>query len=177
MKKLIFLFVAIAALALPFLACGSTAGGSTGTAVTATSAPAGTTPTAAAKTWKVGDTVKLGDWTIIANKASTSTGGEFAKPKSGNIYLVVNVTVTNGGSAAQAISSIGSFKLADSTGQTYTETIVDGLKNPPDGNVAAGGKLSGDLAYEVPKTEKSFTLAFQPDITSTDQVTITITVK
>ncbi len=176
MKKFLIAVLFIVALAGTF-ACGSTAG-STGTAVTPTdNSSSGSTPTAAPKTFKVGDTVKLGSWTIIANKASTSAGGEFAKPKSGNIFLVVNVTVTNGGSSAQPISSIGNFKLVDSTGQSYTETIVDGLKNPPDGNVPAGAKMSGDLAFEVPKTEKTFSLYFQPDITSTDQVTIAITVK
>ncbi len=177
MKKLFFLALALVALAIPFLACGSTASGSdTGTAVTPNATSANSTPTSAPKTFKVGDTVKIGDWTVKVNKVTTSKGGEFSTPKSGNIFLIVNVTATNMKSSAQSISSALNFKLADSTGQSYTETVVDNQKNPPDGTVNANSKVTGEIAYEVPKSEHNFTLAFQPDITSTDQATWNISI-
>lgn len=172
MKRNILLIVAIVALALPFVACGTDTG-ATGSAVT----PQTTSTTSAApKSFKVGDTVKIGIWTVKVNSAKTNAGGDFIKPKSGNAFLVINVTVTNTDSKAQTISSALNFKLSDSTGQSYTETVVDNQKNPPDGTVAANGKSTGELAFEVPKTMHNYELQFIPDITSTDQATWTLSV-
>lgn len=178
MKKLIALAFAIAVLVTPFLACGSTAGGSTGTAVTPTdNSSSGSTPTQAAKVWHMGDTVSIGNWTVKVNSFKTNTGGEFDAPKAGNIYVVADITLKNTSSSPQDFSSLISFSFKDSTGQTYTETVVSGVPNSPNGNVAAGALLRGSIVYEVPKTQKSFSLSFTPDIGSSDLATWNLTVK
>lgn len=177
MKRLVLLFVAIAALAVPFLACGSTAG-STGTAVTPSdNSSSGSTPTPSAKIWKLGDTVAIGNWTVKVNSLKTNGGGEFDPPKSGNIYVVVDVTLTNTSSSPQDFSSLISFSFKDSTGQTYTETVVTGVPNSPNGNVAAGALLRGSLVYEVPKSQKSFSLSFTPGFASSDLATWDLSLK
>jgi hypothetical protein len=111
-------------------------------------------------------------WTITLNSASTSTGSDFIKPKSGNIFLEVNVTLKNTSSSSQTASSLLMFSLIDGTGQKYDESF--GVGTPPDGAVAAGGLLRGTIAYEVPQSVHTFTLQFQPDITSSTIVQWTI---
>ncbi|MEO8974052.1 MAG: DUF4352 domain-containing protein [Ktedonobacteraceae bacterium] len=59
--------------------------------------------------------------------------------------------------------------LQDTTGQKYDLTIDTDAGSTLDGAVAVGSPLKGAIAYEVPKTVKSFTFGFQNDITSSDQ--------
>lgn len=117
---------------------------------------------------KVGVPFVVNDtWTVTVNKVSTNQGDNLINiPKAGNIYLVVNVTLKNTSSQNQGASSIGMFSLKDSTGQTYDQNIVFG--HSPDGQVAAGSLVRGDLAYEVPKSIHSFTLQFVSSLTSSD---------
>ncbi len=44
-----------------------------------------------------------------------------------------------------------------------------GSGKPPDGKVESGNLLRGQLTYEVPKTQKSFTFSFEADIISSGQ--------
>jgi len=52
------------------------------------------------------------------------------------------------------------FILKDSTGQAYNETITD-IGKPLDGTVQTIDKLRGQMIYEVPADEHSFTFQFQ----------------
>ncbi len=104
-------------------------------------------------------------WTVTVNSVKTSQGDQITAPKSGNIYVIVDVTIKNTSATNQAVSSLILFNFKDSTGQQYTEAITDFTK-PPDGPLTPGGILRGQLAYEVPSSQHSFTFQFQPDITS-----------
>ncbi len=108
------------------------------------------------------------DWTVTLNKVSTSTGSEFDKPKAGNIFLVVNVTLKNTSSTTQNASTVVQWSLKDSTGQTYDQDIAFG--KGPDGTIATGGLLRGNIAYEVPKSVHSYILQFVAGIGSSDLV-------
>lgn len=78
------------------------------------------------------------------------------------------MTLKNTSSKEQDLSSILQFTLKDSTGQKYDETVVSNA-TPPDGKLAAGDTVRGQLAYEVPASMHDFTLAFEADITSSGQ--------
>ena len=112
---------------------------------------------------KVGDT-----FVVTVNSVKTSKGDQFIKPKSGNTFLVVDVTIKNASKAEQNVSSLLSFEMKDGTGQKYTETILSDL-TPPDGKIEAGGLLKGQMPYEVPSSQHDFTFSFQADITSSGQ--------
>jgi hypothetical protein len=46
--------------------------------------------------FKVGDQVKVGDtFVVTVNSVKTSKGDQFTKPKTGNTFLVVDVTIKN----------------------------------------------------------------------------------
>ncbi len=92
------------------------------------------------------------------------------QPKSGDTYLVIDASFKNVSSTEQDLSTLLQLSLKDATGQKYDETITTFAKQPPDGKVAAGDIVRGQVVYEVPSAQKAFTLAFQSDIVSSGQV-------
>jgi hypothetical protein len=155
---------ALMALALAILACG---GGDANSGSTTTGG--NSTGSSQQQHFKVGDQVKVGDtFVVTVNSVKTSKGDQFIKPKSGNMFFVVDVTIKNASKAEQNVSSLLSFEMKDGTGQKYTETILSDL-TPPDGKIEAGGLLKGQMPYEVPSSQHDFTFSFQADITSSGQ--------
>ncbi len=167
-KRFLIIGFALVLLVGSLLACGESST-NTGTA-TNTSSPSGSTPTSAPaqQHFKVGQTVKVGDmWQITVDSAKTSTGSEFNKPQqSGDVFLVIVVTMKNLSSQEQDVSSLAQWTLQDATGQKYDGTLDTDAGASLDGKVEAGSLLKGSLAYEVPKTMKSYTLAFEADLAS-----------
>ncbi len=162
----IALAIGIASLAaVVVVACGSGSSANSGSTTSGSSS----TTSASTQHFKVGQQVKVGStWVITINSVKTSQGDDISQPKSGDTFLIVDVTAKNVSSTEQNLSSLLSFTLKDSTGQKYDETIVSGA-TPPDGKVAAGDQMRGQLAYEVPASMKAFTLAFEADLLSAGQ--------
>jgi len=144
-----------------FLACGASAsntGTLTGTG-TGTAKPVITT-----KHFKVGDKVTVGNlFEVTINSFATNPGTDFSKPAAGNQFVVVDVTFKNISTKEQNLSSILQYTLKDSTGQKYNTTFLDGLGATPEGTLAVGDLVKGQLAYEVPATQKQFTFTFEAD--------------
>lgn len=162
-RMLLLLVGLLGVLALVVMACGSSSA-NTGTSVTGTNTVSNTS-----KHFKVGDQVKVGDIYIATiNSFKTNPGDSFSKPKSGNQFVVVDVTLKNVSNKEQNVSSLLQFTLKDSTGQKYTETIISNV-TPPDGKLAAGDIIKGQMAYEVPSAQHDFTFAFEADIISSGQ--------
>ncbi|HEY7127688.1 MAG TPA: DUF4352 domain-containing protein [Ktedonobacterales bacterium] len=168
-KRLITLIGVLFLVPLFIAACGGTDSGNGGTAnaaPTATSAPAAT-PLPGHH--GVGEQVAVGTtWMVTVNGVKTSKGGSFSTPDAGNIYLVVDVTVTNVSSEKQPVSSLLSFTLKDTAGKEYDESIAPDVGKPPDGDVEANNQLKGQLVYEVPTDQKLFNLTFISDLLGTD---------
>ena len=166
LRMLLPLCTLLGVLALVIMACGGSsanAGTSVGTSGNNSSS------SNSSKHFKVGDQVKVGD-TFIAtvNSFKTNPGDDIFKPKSGNKFVVVDVTLKNVGSKEQDISSLLQFTLKDATGQKYDETIISNV-TPPDGKLAAGDIIKGQIAYEVAASQHDFTFAFEADIISSGQ--------
>jgi hypothetical protein len=104
-------------LALVIMACGGSsanAGTTTGTSGNNQSS------SSSDKHFKVGDQVKVGDtFVVTVNSFKTNPGDDIFKPKSGNQFVVVDVTLKNVGSKEQDNSSLLQFTLKDETGQKY----------------------------------------------------------
>jgi len=108
-------------------------------------------------------------WQATVISAKTSTGSEFYKPTSGNVYLIFVISMKNVSSSEQDVSSLVQFSLQDASGQKYTETIDPDAGATLDGKVEAGSPLKGSIVYEVPEATKQFTLAFEASITDPGQ--------
>lgn len=105
--------------------------------------------------YKIGDTVAFNDLHITLNSAEYSKGGEYEKPAEGNQYIVLDITADNKGTEEATVSSIMNTSMVDGEGYEYQAAFVTFVKNQLDGTVAAGRKLRGQLAFEVPKEAKT----------------------
>lgn len=94
---------------------------------------------------------------------SKSQGSEFIKPKAGNYFLVIDVSLQNTSQQEQRLESTLQFTLRDANGYRYMLIFLDTVRLTPTGTIEAGGLASGDLVYEVPNAMHKFTLAFEPD--------------
>jgi len=134
-------------------------------------------PAQATQHFKVGQTVKVGDtWEVMINSVKTNQGNSIDTPKSGMVFLLIDVTLKNVSNQEQPVSSLVMWTLRDPGGQQYTETVTTFAGAPPDGKAAAGSPVRGTLAYEIPTSTHSFILAFQADIVAGGQTLWDITI-
>jgi hypothetical protein len=152
------------------LACGES---NTGTKSNSTNATSGQDkPAAPAQHFKVGETVKVGDvWQVVINSVKTDDGGQYSALKSGNVYLIADISLNNLSDKEQNTSSIMNWTLQGPDGQKYSQSIDPNAGASLDGKVAAGSPLKGVIAFEVPASVHSYELHFSPDIVSAGQTT------
>ena len=117
-----------------------------------------------ATNYKVGDVVKVGDtWNVTLNSVKTSQGSSYVTPKTGNTFLILDVSMKNLSTQTQAISSVLLFTLRGDDGTKYDITIYPDAGSAIDGSVDAGQPAKGVMVYEVPSSVKSFHLKFASD--------------
>jgi Domain of unknown function (DUF4352) len=146
-----------------------------------TGTPAGnTTPQPSpqpAQHFKVNDVVKVGsNWQVTVNSVKTDTGGQYSALKTGNVYLLVDVSMVNISNKEQSTSSLADWKLTGTDGQSYNASFFSGAPTAPDGKVEAGSPAKGTLTYEVPASVKNFKLAFTPSLFTSGQTIWDLTV-
>lgn len=122
--------------------------------------------------FKIGDEIKFDNAIYTANSVRTSKVAGILKPKEGNIYYIVDVTVENKSSESLNVSSLLMFKLGDSQGYSYNITINTDAKGQVDGEIQAGKKLRGELTFEVPESETKFELNVDPSIFGSGKFTV-----
>lgn len=105
------------------------------------------------KELKVGETVVFDGVEVTLNELRIEAGGEYDTPNEDK-FVVANITVDNTTNAEINISSIINFDLKDDEGYSYSSTfMMDGVKAQLDGAVEAGGKLRGEIPFDVPEAE------------------------
>jgi hypothetical protein len=109
----------------------------------------------------IGSTGQTGGLKITLNGIKRDSGG-FLKPKAGNEYLIVDLTFENTTSEKTTVSSLLSYSIKDSTGQEYSITFGPDIKKSADGDIAAGDKLRGESAFEVPKSATGLVFIYKP---------------
>lgn len=113
--------------------------------------------------FKVGETATFDDKSITVSNVERNydTGNQFAQPESGKEFVVVTVDIANNSDSTLDYSTF-EFKMQDSNGVQQNEAITalsQGKLNS--GSLAKGGKVSGKLAYEVPKGDTGLKLLYQ----------------
>ncbi len=138
----------------------------TGTLATTDTSTSVVTPS---QHFKVGQLVQIGStWQATVNSVKVVASDQFNTPKAGDHFVVIDITLKNVSSQEQNISSIINFSLQDATGQKYNETILSNA-TAPDGKVEPGSLLRGQLAYEVPTSQKALTFFFEPSFLTSGQ--------
>lgn len=113
--------------------------------------------------FKIGETAKFDNKSITVTKVQRNyqTGNQYAQPESGMEFVVVTVKITNDSDSTLDYSSY-EFKMQDSDGvqqnEAFTAITQGKLHN---GSLAKGGKVTGKLAYEVPRGDKGLKLLYQ----------------
>lgn len=108
---------------------------------------------------KIGESVNFDGLIITLNEARIEPGGEFDNPDNDQ-FLVVNLTAENTTDTEQTVSSVMNVELKDAEGYSYNTTIMlEGVKAQFDGSVEAGGKLRGEIPFDVPNSDE-YSLSF-----------------
>lgn len=120
------------------------------------------TPAFVAQTQKLGpirETSRDEEYTvqITVRNVNFSSGSGLDKPRSGNVYVVVYVSVQNMGPGTIHSLYTSDFQVKDANGVVRNEDYIYSLArdcNLPLVDLAAGGKLEGCITFEVPSTGK-----------------------
>lgn len=137
-----------------------------------------TTPGDSASTYKVGDEVKLGDWTVKAWGVNNpqAAPNQFSQPTAGTKWVGVDTEVKNLSSKPETVSSVLCFDVTDSANRKYNVNITSGVAPAaPDGEVAPNGALRGIAVFEIPADAAGLKLNFKCDLLSTGTATIQLT--
>lgn len=137
----------------------------------ATSAPAD-------KTFKVGDVVELDGVVVNFVGVTESTGSDFYKPESGNVYVLCEFEIANNSDEELAVSSMMSFKAyCDDYSCDYSlgALMAKGDKEQLDGSVATGKKMKGVVGYEVPADWKELEIHYITNILSSNKIVFVAT--
>lgn len=163
-KNCTYLFIIVAMLSTSFSGCTK----SNTIVEEATKKPSAggeQTPTAQPQNtvYKVGDSIKLGNNKLTVNEVVKSQGSEYDKPKSGNEYVIVKVTVENAGDSNISYNPYD-FKVQNSQGQLTDQaiTIINQDTALPSGELVPGGKVTGTIAFEEPKDDPALQLQYTP---------------
>lgn len=116
------------------------------------------------ETFKVGETVKMGDLEFTVNGIRSDEGGDFYKPEEGNVFLIIDATIKNTGQDSNALSSLIMFKLYDSEFYEKDMSIFADTKGSLDGELGAGRTMRGEIAFEVGKDETEWEFIFEPNV-------------
>jgi len=122
------------------------------------------------ETFKVGETVKMGDLEFTVNGIRTDEGGDFNKPEEGNTFLIIDATIKNTGQDSSALSSLMMFKLYDLDFYEKDMAIFADIKGNLDGELGAGRTMRGEVAFEVGKNETEWEFIFEPNVFGFGQV-------
>lgn len=132
------------------------------------------------ETYGVGETFKIGNLQYKINTVRTSDGdGNVVKPLTdGNNFLIIGLTIENQGTVDAEVRSLIGFQLKDKNGKSQDFSIGATLavKDSIDGTIKAGGKITGELGYEVLKGAQTFKLMVIPDPLSTKTKIATVSI-
>ena len=125
------------------------------------------------QTFGLNETAVFRDLKFTATEMEESDGDSFFTPEEGNVFVGVKFTVENISSEEQSISSILLFEAyADDIKCDYSFSAACAFDDGTlDGSVAAGKKLVGWYAVEVPEDWATLELEVQADWLSNTSAT------
>lgn len=120
----------------------------------------------------IGDEVELDGQVVEVTEIEKSSGDDFEKPKDGNEFVIVHVSIENNGDDEISYNPFN-FKMQNSNGQIEDQglTIIDSDTALSSGDLAPGGDVSGTLAFEQEIDDDGLELIFEPGFWSTDEIT------
>ena len=126
-------------------------------------------------TFAVGDVISYDgkEITVVSVKRNYDTGNQFLKPENGNEFVKISIKIENKSNEKISYNSYD-WELQDSDGDIKSCASIqfseDGALGS--GDLAAGGKKSGDLYFEVPKGDSGLILHYKSSFWSDKTVNI-----
>lgn len=116
------------------------------------------------QTFKVGDVVAIDNREVTVEKVQRNWSSEYSKPKDGKEYVMVTVKIENKSDDKISYNS-SEWKMEDSDGAIESLAFVMGNDDSLDyGDLAAGGKKTGTIVFEVPKDDKALKIHYKPNL-------------
>ena len=113
--------------------------------------------------YKIGDVITMGTTTLTVGGIEFSQGQEYSEPAEGYEFLVVDLTLENKGSQAITVSSLMQMAVKDADHYQYSVDLFASMllgQGSPDGEIAAGEKLRGQVGFQVPKDATKLMFVF-----------------
>ena len=147
-----------------------------GTEAVDTSSPETSTTTPAKNSYGLNEEATLTTLKITATEITESTGKDFFLPADGKVFVGVKFTIENISSSEQAISSIMNFgAYCGDVKLEYSFNAAVAFSESLDGSIAAGKKMIGYYAVEVPANWNTLEIEVKDDILSNNPVTFAFT--
>lgn len=123
----------------------------------------------------VGETIAYNgkEITVVSVQRNYDSGNQFIRPETGKEYIKINVKIENKSDSKMSYGTYD-WEVQDTNGVIVD---VDGLQYSADGalksgELAAGGKVSGDLFFEVPSGDTGLTLHYKSNLFSSKTINI-----
>ena len=126
---------------------------------------------------KVGDVIAIGELTLTVNDVSAPKGDTFNKPKPGQRFVVVDLTLANTSAKEANVSALLQMELKDASGQKYNPDLMatTAAKGAlPDGKLAPGEKLRGQVGFEVPESAADLVFVFDASVFGAGKVFVAL---
>lgn len=129
------------------------------------------------QTYNVGDVITMGTINITVNEVLYPAGDNFNKPDPGFKFLVVDLMIENTGTTAISVSSLLQMSIKDASSQKYNVDLMASVASggsSPDGEIAPGEKLRGQVGFQVPENASGLVFVFDADVWGSGKVFIAL---
>lgn len=127
------------------------------------------------ETFLMGDTVKMGDLEFTLKGARWDQGDQFIKPDKGEKWLVFDCEIENKSNESTHLSSLLMFTLYDEDNYSKDIEFFANTKGSLDGELGAGRKMAGEVAFNVEEGQIQWEFIFQPNVFGFGQAIYVIT--
>ena len=131
-------------------------------------------PQASQEIFEIGDTVGIGNWELTINSTRHDDGDEFSKPEDGEVWLTLDITMQNLSDEQRTVSSYMMFELVDIDGRKQDEAMWADTNGRVGGDLGAGRRLAGEIAFKVSEEKQKFELVFNPSVFGSGQAIFNI---
>lgn len=124
---------------------------------------------------KIGEGLELDGVKVVVTKIEKSAGDDWNKPKDGNEYVIVHLSISNISNEIKDYNPFN-FKLQNGKGnrtdQAFATINQDTVLNS--GELAAGGKVEGTIIFEAPKDDQNLVLIYESNMFTGNQGQISL---
>lgn len=126
-------------------------------------------------TYAIGEEVTLDKHTLKVNSVQRTQGDKYIKAKDGKEYVIINVTITNSGTNTASYNPYD-FKMQNSQGNITDCDFTDSNSGDrlDSGELAAGGTVTGTIAFEQPVGDKGLILKYKSNLFSNKEIKVKI---